>query len=492
MLVQRATTITADRLLGAEHAVSPGLRTLWRARLLRVVVVALTDAAALTLAGAGAYLLWARLVRGQPLGVYVELLPMILLFLLAYAKGGLYPGFGLGAVETVRRLLLWTSFTFVVVAASSFALRAPHHYSRMAFVLAWAFALVLVPLVRFAVLRWACRWSWWREPAVILGVGPQTRRAVRTLNSAVSIGYRPVAALTTDQSIAGTAIEGVPVLDARRGGRELAAAGVRVAFVEDEGGVLENARIDFLYEYFRHVIVLRSLAEVPVEGVLIRNLGGVLGMEFTNQLLRQRNRLIKRILDLLLGAVALVLALPIILLAALVVKLVDPGPAFYSQEREGLGGERLRIRKLRTMYVDAEERLERHLRADPAAHAEWQRCFKLQDDPRVLPVVGTLLRRFSLDELPQLFQVLRGDMSLVGPRPFPRYHLDRFSPAVRSLRRRVRPGLTGLWQVMVRSDGGVEDQELYDTYYIRNWSIWMDVYILSKTAFVVLSGKGAY
>ena len=481
-----------DRFLEAGIEVAPRPHALWMARLARVLVIGLTDSVTLLTAGVVAYYFWASLVRGQPLHVYLELLPMLFLFLLAFANAGLYPGFGLGAVEIVRRLILWTSFTFVVLAATSFALRTPHHYSRMSFAIAWLFALLFVPLGRFAVLRSVRKWSWWQEPAVILGVGPRTRRAIRTLTGAISIGYRPLAALSTDESFVGSTIENVPVLEARRGARRMAEAGVRVVFVEDEGGMLETEGIDFLYEYFRHVIVLRSLAELPVEGVLIRNLGGVLGIEFTNQLLRRRNRVVKRAIDLVLGSLALLLALPVICLAALAIKLVDPGPAFFSQDREGLGGEPLRLRKLRTMYVDAEDRLAHHLRSDDAARQEWETKFKLQEDPRILPMVGSFLRRFSLDELPQLFQVIKGDMSLVGPRPFPHYHLESFSPAARSLRQRVRPGLTGLWQVMVRSEGSVEDQELYDTYYIRNWSLWMDIYILSKTAFVVLSGKGAY
>jgi lipopolysaccharide/colanic/teichoic acid biosynthesis glycosyltransferase len=101
------------------------------------------------------------------------------------------------------------------------------------------------------------------------------------------------------------------------------------------------------------------------------------------------------------------------------------------------------------------------------------------------------LRRFSVDELPQLWNVVKGEMSLVGPRPFPEYHLRQFQPEFRDLRRRVRPGVTGMWQVMVRSNGGIEEQQLYDTYYIRNWSIWLDVWILFRTGWAVLTGRGA-
>ena len=130
--------------------------------------------------------------------------------------------------------------------------------------------------------------------------------------------------------------------------------------------------------------------------------------------------------------------------------------------------------------------------ANPAARLEWDQFCKLKNDPRILPGIGFLLRKTSMDEIPQLWNILKGEMSLVGPRPFPVYHNERFDSEFRSLRTKVRPGLTGMWQVSARSDGDLDVQVALDSYYINNWSLWLDLYILMRTVRVVLTGEGAY
>lgn len=202
--------------------------------------------------------------------------------------------------------------------------------------------------------------------------------------------------------------------------------------------------------------------------------------------------LAKRAIDYAIGVPLFLLSLPVIAVFAFWIKLISPGSPFYWQEREGYLGRPIRVWKLRTMYLDADKKLKELLERDPQAREEWNRFFKLKNDPRILPRIGHFLRRTSLDELPQLWNVLIGDMSLVGPRPFPSYHLDAFSYEFRILRRGVLPGITGLWQVSARSEGDLALQEVLDTFYIRNWSIWLDLYILIYTVWVVITRKGAY
>ncbi len=493
--VSPPTTLAATGRLPAGAPVTGAAKRHGTAGVARVAVLVATDATALFLAGASAYALWALPVKGQSTALYLEIAPLIAIFVAGYAQAGLYPGFGLGPVETLRRLSYATAFGFVLLAAISFALKVPPLYSRMTFIFACAFSLLAVPVARAVVRRRARRWAWWAEPVVIVGTGERAARVVRSIQHAGGFGYRPVMVLAfgADVPIEGD-VEGVPVVGGLDRTSDLAAQGIRVAFLESRRADPSRDRpmVDRLQRDFRHVVLIREYDDLPVEGLQIRNLGQLVGIEYTNNLLREANQAVKRALDVIVAFFALLPAAPVIGAAALLVRVLDGGPAFFVQERTGLDGRRVAVPKIRTMRRDAEKRLAEHLAARPELRREWEDRFKLRDDPRLIPIVGRLFRRFSVDELPQLWTVLRGDMSLVGPRPFPDYHLEHFSPEFLALRLRVRPGITGLWQINVRSAGSIADQQSYDSYYIRNWSVWLDLYVLSRTIAAVASGRGAY
>lgn len=461
-------------------------------RVARNLVLALMDVVCLTTAAAIAFLLWAAPVRNQQPGLYVELWPVVLLFLVGYARAGLYPGLGLGPVETLRRVTLVTGFGFLLLAALSTMLKLPPVYSRLTIGLAFVFSLVLVPMGRFALYYLARAWTWWAEPVVVIGTGPRAARVMRDIRRAKHLGYRPEAVISCDGLVpAGTEFEGVPVVGGPEVAPRLAASGIRVAFLEVEE-LNERPLLDRLQRSFHRVILLQGFRDLPVEGVQVRNLATLVGIEYTNNLLRPVNQTAKRMLDVSIGFAALIALSPVILVASLLVLLIDGRPIFFNQSRPGLRGRDVNVPKIRTMRRNADNQLEEHFQANPALREEWRLRYKLRDDPRLIPLVGRFFRRFSIDELPQIWSVIRGDMSLVGPRPFPDYHLDQFSPAFRELRQSVRPGITGWWQIGVRSNGGVTEQEAFDTYYIRNWSVWFDIYVLARTVLAVISGRGAY
>jgi lipopolysaccharide/colanic/teichoic acid biosynthesis glycosyltransferase len=182
---------------------------------------------------------------------------------------------------------------------------------------------------------------------------------------------------------------------------------------------------------------------------------------------------------------------PVFGLCALLIFLADRHSPIYSQERVGLRGQPIRVMKFRTMVVDAESRLQKYIETNPAAKLEWETKFKLTHDPRITGI-GALLRRTSLDEIPQLINVLLGQMSLVGPRPLPTYHLQAMALEYQDVRARVLPGLSGLWQVSGRSETDVQGMAELDDQYVRNWSVWLDIVILVRTVGAVIVGRGAY
>lgn len=200
---------------------------------------------------------------------------------------------------------------------------------------------------------------------------------------------------------------------------------------------------------------------------------------------RRASRAVKRVVDFVGAAVLLLLLVPMLLVAAVAVKADSPGPVLFRQRRMGRDGEEFDVLKLRTMRLGAEQ-----ARASLAARNEGDgHLFKIREDPRVT-AVGRLLRRYSLDELPQLVNVLMGHMSLVGPRPLPVEDSAFTGEARRRLL--VRPGLTGLWQISGRSDLAWEDALRLDLQYVDSWSVWLDLAILLRTPTVVLRGEGAY
>lgn len=200
--------------------------------------------------------------------------------------------------------------------------------------------------------------------------------------------------------------------------------------------------------------------------------------------------LIKRAFDIVLAVVAIVLLLPLFIGLALAVKLSDGGPAFFGQTRIGAHGRAFRIWKFRSMVPDAPARLREYLESNPHAAEEWKLYRKLKCDPRITPL-GRILRKYSVDELPQLFNILMGDMSFVGPRPVDQSECALYGNSFAHYLR-CRPGLTGLWQVSGRSDTSFNRRVTFDRYYAMRWSLLLDFVLILKTVPVAISGRGSY
>ena len=252
---------------------------------------------------------------------------------------------------------------------------------------------------------------------------------------------------------------------------------------------LFRAQMDEFANWFTYIDYLPAARTFPIFGARAVSFDGIGGLEMVNQGRMKVKRFQKRVMDGLLAFAAFVAFLPAFALIPVLIRLTSRGPAFYWHERLGRNGRRIRVCKFRSMYVDADARLERMLAENPAARQEWETSFKLRNDPRVTPL-GRFLRRTSLDELPQLFNVFCGEMALIGPRPIIDDEVKRYGASYEMVAS-VRPGITGLWQVSGRSDTDYARRVALDTYYVLNWSPWLDLWILLRTVFAVLLMRGA-
>ena len=453
-----------------------------------------TDLIAIVIATLAGVEIWSLVNPSITLSNYFHLGTSLTLFFAVFLGLGLYQPAGLGPTEELRRIVLGTVLVSLVLTAAVFMTKVAGVYSRGAFLTSGALVCLLVPVSRGGLRALCARQAWWGVPVLILGAGKTARLLIEKLRGEPALGLKPVACLDDDPAKHGECL-GVAVPGPLAWAPRIAAGlGVEHLLVAMPGVEREKllAIVERYGASFARIIVVPDLFGIASLWVTPHDMGGVLGLEVRQNLLVPVNRLIKRAMDLALAGALGLLSLPVIALAAVWIKAVSPGSAFYIQRREGEHGRTISVPKLRTMYPGADDLLAEHLLSSPAARAEWETHCKLRDDPRILPGIGRLLRRTSLDELPQLFSVLKGEMSLVGPRPFPAYHLDRFDARFRAFRARVKPGLSGLWQVTARSEGDLRVQQELDTYYIRNWSLWLELVILARTVSAVLRGRGAY
>ena len=462
------------------------VRYSWR-RLHNVLLLAGGDALALSLAllAAGAIRLW---WFGDTLipswSWYV--LPV---WWCGAALMRLLPSWGLGPVEELRRLTGLLFFVFASAAIVLFLSKQADEVSRLTLTLGLCISLVTVPLVRLRVKRLLIAFGLWGIPTVVYGAGQTGTKIVQFLQEEKGLGYIPVGVLDDDPDFQDRRFEDIKIL----GGTDLVVPEASAAVLAMP--TLSRTRMIELLEgplsHYRTVLVIPDLFDAPSLWVRPRDLNGMLGLEISSNLESPLARLIKRAVDVILVVASAPYWVLLCAILALLIWLEDNENPFFLQERIGKKGRVFKTWKFRTMVPNAEEVLRQKLNEDAALREEWEATYKLKKDPRITRI-GGFLRHFSLDELPQLVNVLRGEMSLVGPRPLPGYHHDELPARVRDLRLRVRPGLTGLWQVSGRSDAGTEGMEQWDPYYVRNWSLWLDIVILIRTIRVVTGGAGAY
>lgn len=390
--------------------------------------------------------------------------------------------------EVLRTLLIIGIIELSVVAFSKL------YFSRYLWVLTWAITLILVPIARILVKKLLIKSKWYLKDTIIIGGGQNAIDAYRALTSESYLGLK-VKYFITRNKIPELDTLGIPTIaveDKLAWEKEINEQDQFIIALEET----ENDQRDYWLRYlskrnFRSVSVIPTLRGLPLYSTDMAFLFSydVMLLRVNNNLAKRSSKILKRAVDIIGSIVILTALSPILLILYLLIK-KDGGSAIYGHPRIGQNGETFKCLKFRSMVVNSKEVLEELLAKDPEARSEWEKDFKLKNDPRITKV-GVFIRKTSLDELPQLFNVLIGEMSLVGPRPIVQEELERYQDDVEYYLM-AKPGMTGLWQVSGRNDVDYSTRVYFDAWYVKNWSLWNDIAILFKTVNVVLKRDGAY
>lgn len=450
------------------------------------------DVTGVVLAAMLAFWLHYRLLGGAGTQQFLQLLPLAGAFVAVFAFRQLYPAIGLGAVEEFRRLTINTSLVFLALALSAFASKAGPTYSRFVYFATWIFALAFIPSARQIVRLLLTRLKLWGTPVVMIGAPEYVQQIGGMLKANPRIGLDPIMPCATGTCPAqlGKAALSLPnhgyaVRCAKCPGSQASMALV----IYRDYTELDAVREKYTDTFQRVILVNARDNGLGLSSAAVREFGGLAGLEIRQNLVDRWTQAEKRLIDVFVSAIGILLLLPFFLITAALIYVDSPGRIFYRQIRMGKGGRQFNLLKLRTMHLNADQVLQDTLARDPTLKAEWDQYQKLQRDPRITRV-GSFLRRFSIDELPQLWNVFTGDMSLVGPRPMMINQVEMYGKPYEHYVR-VVPGITGLWQVSGRNKTTFAQRAELDVKYVMNWSIWLDLYILVRTAWVVLVRDGA-
>jgi exopolysaccharide biosynthesis polyprenyl glycosylphosphotransferase len=427
-----------------------------------------------------------------PLSAY---LPFLILYVILtpvfFVVDGVYRTWPRSWMDQVYRITNATAKVTVLMLAVTFVFR-PRYYSRVMLVEVGLLTIGLLALVRGAeglAIAYLRRRGVGIKRVVIVGAGEIGRTVMRTIVARPDLGYRVVGFVDDNPEKGYTDIGRFKALGP----------------LDNLPTILDEERPDEViitlpWMYHRKIMgivrecerrgvrprIVPDLFQMSLTQVNVEDLGGVPLIGVRTVAISKGALLVKRLIDVTVAAVGLVLCAPLFLLIALAIRLDSPGPIIFRQTRVGLRGRHFEMYKFRSMHVGAEE--QQDMLAD-MNEADGP-IFKIRDDPR-LTRVGRILRRLSMDELPQLVNVLRGEMSLVGPRPPIPAEVEKYQEWHKK-RLEAPPGMTGLWQVSGRSRLSFDEMVLLDIYYIENWSLWLDFKILMRTIPKVLLGEGAY
>jgi len=423
---------------------------------------------------------------------FVTYWPYLPAFIIIFQILNLYPGVSLAPSEELKRFSIGSFLAYGGVILSRYIEHDTWDAITVALIISSIFSTVILLTVR-SMTHWLLyKTRLGGIPAVIYGSGNTGKLVVDCLLSNIRAGYVPVLILDDDpQGI--DEYRGVPVIHDTSIGPEVVSR-YRIKMAMMTISELDNQQIKHIMNTsvsaFRYSALIPDSSSAYTISMSIRDFGGVLGWVTTNKLKTSWNLKLKRLMDILIVSIGGLLLLPFLIITALLIKITSRGPVLYKHLRLGMNGKYFYAYKFRSMVINAHEQLEKLLESNPQIKKEWEKNHKLANDPRVT-IIGRFLRRTSIDEFPQLINILKGEMSLVGPRPIVDAEVERYGDDFYRVFS-VRPGLTGLWQVSGRSDADYDARVAYDTYYLQSWSGWLDLWVLFMTFGAVVRGRGAY
>ena len=390
-------------------------------------------------------------------------------------------------------LLCKTIFIFAILHMGiSFLIS--HHVIKLFNVLFWVSVLLLLPMLRYATKLILNNLGLWARNVYIIGTGKNALSTAELLTDNSIIGYKVIAFVAlgdtnfieNDLGIKVIPYENLLNHDASNINAEIVFA------LSSSELVSHSKKINVLQSHYAFVSIVPDITGIPLYGAHVEHFFGndQLFLRLQNNLGRRSNRLIKRIADLIMSICGIIITLPFIAIISALILITTGNKVFYKHKRIGKYGKYFYCLKFQTMHPNSQKILEELLATDSKARVEWEKDFKLRNDPRVTKI-GRFLRNTSLDEIPQLFNVLLGEMSMVGPRPIIDAEIARYKDDYYYYQL-AHPGITGLWQISGRNDINYSKRVRLDVCYIKNWSLWYDFVILLKTIQVVLKRNGAY
>ena len=388
--------------------------------------------------------------------------------------------------ETMQRTFYAVLYSEIFCIIALYVFKSSNYLSRSYIVIFFMISFLSLYLFRQLLVKTCNRLNILKTPVIFVGNGKATKDIIYFTNHNNCFGIKVADIIEEIEDINQLRKNIISKIE------QLKVKTIIIAIPNLEKDKLLDL-VEDVQPLVRNLMFIPNTIGVPVYNIEIKKIyqSNMILLGIKNNLAKKTNRRIKRMFDLIIGSIIFIVILPILLIIAILIKLDSKGPVFFNAKRIGKNGKLFKCYKFRSMYQNADELLIRHLDNNPELKDQWNKFQKLKGNDIRVTKIGFFIRKYSLDELPQIFNVLKGDMSLVGPRPY----LPREKELMNSFYNIIittLPGITGYWQVSGRANVTFEGRLKLDNWYIRNWSIWIDMILLIKTIKVVFCGKGAY